>query len=663
MNQHSPPEVEESDRARGVSLPDVLDLAGEAIVVMDEEHAVVFFNKAAELVFGYGAHEIVGKPIETLIPPRFHALYRQEVEWFANGEEDSRRTFRRLRFTALRKGGGEFPVEASISMAQRNGRSTVIAVMRDISAQQELEDELRVRETQYRSIFESVSDALFVTSLDGQVVDVNPAAWRMHGYTAEEFRQLKPQDFIHPDSMPLFKEYLETVSSGKDFRARAMDVRKDGSTFHVEVLGTRFIYKGQRHVLGVVRDVTEQVEAEQLLEQGVQERTREIATLLEISQRVASTLDLETLAAALFEQIKQVVDYTGATVSLFEDDGEIVLLGSHFPADGQQKARGWRPDEPDEFAALMLDLREPLIIPDVRAADADAAAWRRIAARAGKFLDEKVHSWMAIPLSVSNRTVGMLHLTHEESGYYTAHHAKLALAVANQAAVTIENARLYRQARSLAALQERQKLARELHDSVSQALYGISLGTHTALRLLERQALPETQAVPFRQALEYNMSLVQTALAEMRSLIFELRPESLEVEGLLPVLKRRAGALGARHDVDVQATLEAEPPLSLAAKEVLYRVAQEALHNVAKHAEASHVTVSLTQENGYVMLEIRDDGSGFNVQDRFPGHLGLQSMRERVQEADGRFSVESAPGQGTTVSVWLPANAHEERGA
>lgn len=536
MNQHSPPEVEESDRARGVPLADVLDLAGEAIVVMDEEHAVVFFNKAAELVFGYEAHEIVGKPIETLIPPRFHTVYRQEVEWFANGEEDSRRTFRRLRFTALRKGGGEFPVEASISMAQRNGRSTVIAVMKDISAQQELEDELREREAQYQ-------------------------------------------------------------------------------------------------------------------------------TLLEISQRVASTLDLETLAAALFEQIKQVVDYTGATVSLFEDDGEIVLLGSHFPADGQQKARGWRSDEPDELAVLMLDLREPLIIPDVRGADADAAAWRRIAARAGKFLDEKVHSWMAIPLIVSNRTVGMLHLTHEESGYYTAHHAKLALAVANQAAVTIENARLYRQARSLAALQERQKLARELHDSVSQALYGISLGTHTALRLLEKQALPESQAVPFRQALEYNMSLVQTALAEMRSLIFELRPESLEVEGLLPALKRRVEALGARHDVDVQATLEAEPQLSLAAKEALYRVAQEALHNVAKHAEASHVTVSLTQENGYVMLEIRDDGSGFNVQDRFPGHLGLQSMRERVQEADGRFSVESAPGQGTTVSVWLPANAHEERGA
>jgi PAS domain S-box-containing protein len=126
--------------------------------------------------------------------------------------------------------------------------------------------ELAEREAQYRSIFESTSDGLFINNLEtGRMMEMNEAAARMHGYTLEEFRQLQPAQFIHPDSVHIFEEYLDNVRQGGEFRGRAVDIRKDGSHFHVEVLGTSFDYAGQRHSLAVVRDMTDQVEAQQLL--------------------------------------------------------------------------------------------------------------------------------------------------------------------------------------------------------------------------------------------------------------------------------------------------------------------------------------------------------------------------------------------------------------
>jgi signal transduction histidine kinase len=175
---------------------------------------------------------------------------------------------------------------------------------------------------------------------------------------------------------------------------------------------------------------------------------------------------------------------------------------------------------------------------------------------------------MAVPLILRDQVIGMLVLTSKEENAFRPHHATLALAIANQAAIAIENARLYEQAQELAALEERQKLARELHDSVSQALYDIALGLHTARIQLDRDPLE------LPESLDYLLSL-----AEMRALIFELRPESMEREGLVAALSRQGVALQARHDMLIQTDLCEEPALPLTAKQELYRIAQEALHN------------------------------------------------------------------------------------
>ncbi|HEX6557307.1 MAG TPA: sensor histidine kinase, partial [Ktedonobacteraceae bacterium] len=150
------------------------------------------------------------------------------------------------------------------------------------------------------------------------------------------------------------------------------------------------------------------------------------------------------------------------------------------------------------------------------------------------------------------------------------------------------------------------------------------------------------------------LSLAQAALAEMRALIFELRPESLEREGLVSALSKQGAALQARHDITVQTDLCDEPYLSLTVKQDLYRIAQEALHNTVKHAHACKVNLVLRRTESRVILEIRDDGVGFDPLGSFPGHLGLHSMQERVSHLGGRLQIESAPGQGTHLLAQVP---------
>jgi signal transduction histidine kinase len=207
---------------------------------------------------------------------------------------------------------------------------------------------------------------------------------------------------------------------------------------------------------------------------------------------------------------------------------------------------------------------------------------------------------------------------------------------------------LYAQAQELAALQERQRLARELHDSVTQTLYGISLGAHTAEEALESE--PE-QA---RAAIAYVIGLAEAGLAEMRALIFELRPDSLKTEGLVAALRRQVAVLRTRYKLTVDADLDDEPDLPLESKQALYRITQEAFHNIVKHAAASKVALRLMRKENEVILEVSDNGRGFDPRGAFPGHFGLRSMQERATNMNGTLIIESVPGQGTRIGVQVP---------
>jgi signal transduction histidine kinase len=258
-----------------------------------------------------------------------------------------------------------------------------------------------------------------------------------------------------------------------------------------------------------------------------------------------------------------------------------------------------------------------------------------------------MRAWIGVPLALKDRVIGMLMLSHRQPAHYTERHASLVGAISSQVAVAIENARLYEQAQQLAAVEERQRLARELHDSVSQALYGIALSATAA------QTLMGQEPTPARVRVDFVMSQAQAAMAEMRALIFELRPESLAEEGLVVALLKQADALAARYGLRVATELAEEPVLSLPEKEAFYRIAQEALHNVVKHAQATEVVLRLTSGTDSTVLEIGDNGVGFDASRRFPGHMGLVSFAERAASIGGQVEVDSRPGAGTRVRVSL----------
>lgn len=532
-----------------------------------------------------------------------------------------------------------------------------IRLQQDIAERQRTEAALREREAQYRSIFESTSDGLIIHDLEGHFVTGNPALSLMHGYTPEEFSQLPPTQFIHPDSQAIMEDYIEAIRAGRRFRGQFTGVRKDGSLFFAELLGVPLIYRGKPHGLSVIRDVSEQVQAYHLLETRVQERTRELSTLLEISRSIASTLELNPLLSLILDKLRDVLDYQSGTILTLEEGGFTVrayhgpqpvekVLFTKFPVD-------------NVLGEELIVRRSPVIIPDI---DEDSALARSLREASGDHFDGsgQSHSWMGIPLIVKTEVIGMLAIQHSGPNYYTPADAELAVAFANQMAVAIENARLYEKAQDLAVLQERQRLARDLHDSVSQALYGIALGTRTAQTMVSRANDGLNLQAALREPLDYVLSMAEAGLAEMRALIFELRPESLATEGLVAALGKQTAALQARHHIQVTTTFCEEPAVPLEIKEAIYRMAQEAMHNVVKHAQASQVTVTLTCQGRLLRLEVIDNGVGFDVQADFPGHLGLRSMRERVQRLRGRLIIDSRTGEGTRLVATIPVVSQSE---
>jgi signal transduction histidine kinase len=230
-------------------------------------------------------------------------------------------------------------------------------------------------------------------------------------------------------------------------------------------------------------------------------------------------------------------------------------------------------------------------------------------------------------------------------------------ALGNQIGMAVENARLYQHAEESAAAAERNRLARDLHDAVSQTLFSVSLIAEVLPRIYARDALQGAQR------LDELRQLTRGALAEMRALLLELRPTALAEANLGDLLKQLGEAVTGRARIPVDVSTEDPGPLPTEVSVALYRIAQEALNNVAKHSGATTATVIL--ESGTpgrtLRLEIRDDGSGFDPAEASTGQLGLSIMRERADAIGASLDLTSAPGSGTTVSaIWTRSDEDPE---
>gem|GEM_PF-1549520 len=266
-----------------------------------------------------------------------------------------------------------------------------------------------------------------------------------------------------------------------------------------------------------------------------------------------------------------------------------------------------------------------------------------------------LQSLLAIPLLINDEVIGTLHVVNKPGGF-TEDDTRILGLFADQAAIAIVNARLHEHTKQLAVVKERQRLARELHDSTAQVLYSVILYADAT-----RLALAADKKAEATENLQELGTLARQGIADMRLLLFRLHPPVLEDEGLVAALQARLEAIEARAGLQVDLRVEGENTLPIVIEEELYKIAQEALNNVVKHAKAEHVSVHFQFSHHHCDLTIQDDGMGFDpvTTTQGAGGLGLRSIAERVQQMGGHLLVESAPGQGTKVQVVMKTQQQE----
>jgi signal transduction histidine kinase len=266
-----------------------------------------------------------------------------------------------------------------------------------------------------------------------------------------------------------------------------------------------------------------------------------------------------------------------------------------------------------------------------------------------------MRSFLGVPIASREAVLGAFYLTDKQgASEFTAGDERLIEMLAAHAAVAIENARLYERSRELSAVEERNRLARDLHDSVVQKLFGVVLAAQSAATLLDRSPAAA------REQVERLGDLAQDAIGELRALVFQLRPAAIESDGLAAALGKHVEVLRRVHHLRIDLDAGGQARLRPGLDEEVFKIAQEALQNALRHAAAQRVEVRLREGPDAVGLEVADDGVGFDpdAPARRSHSLGLTSMEERAQALGGRLAIASAPGRGTTITLEVPVDGH-----
>ncbi len=390
------------------------------------------------------------------------------------------------------------------------------------------------------------------------------------------------------------------------------------------------------------------------LEKKVTDRTHELATINAIAARVSSSLNLNEIMADALERIMELTGMEHGIAYRIEggqdttksnkiDTGEAYLRVMAF--------RGMPPNYADlgeklplsQSAAGVAGRRGEPVIWTLAELPTESALKKRLVTLG-------VEQVIAIPLMAKGRLVGSLNLSTNHSQAYPPEQIALLKTIGQQIGVAVENAYLYEQAEQTAIAAERGRLARELHDAVTQTLFSANLIADVIPRIWKRD--PEEGM----KNLEELRQLTRGALAEMRAMLLEMRPETLERVDIKSLLSQLADAFVGRVRVPVSLDIQGDCVLTHEVKLVFYRIAQEAMNNVAKHAGSRQVDLHLICQPGQLSMLIKDDGLGFDPSTITPEHLGIAIMRERANSIGANLKIESQIGQGTTIElVWKTA--------
>jgi len=299
------------------------------------------------------------------------------------------------------------------------------------------------------------------------------------------------------------------------------------------------------------------------------------------------------------------------------------------------------------FSGQVAQTGEPLVVQDL---STDARLTRSVVKESG------FHSLAIAPLVSRGQLLGTLFVITHGHREFSQQDIELLMSIGGQIGVAVENTHLYEQAQQVAVVDERQRLARDLHDSVTQSIYSLTLLAEAGQRMIKSGDIQQAEGNQSRLG-----DIAQQALQEMRLLVYELRPQMLRSEGLVGALEQRLEAVERRAGINASMLVEVEIELPADLEEELYYISTEALNNALKHTKASEVVLSLRADEGNLILEVKDNGQGFDQElIQAKGGMGLTNMGERVEKIGGELTIQSEPGAGTMVRVIAPLKSPKD---
>jgi PAS domain S-box-containing protein len=510
------------------------------------------------------------------------------------------------------KNGTIFNVILTMSILTISSKDTIFMAVQDIFDQKRRIVTLEEKESQYRAIFNSATDAFLIFDRNGNIVEGNPQACKMYGYPYEKLITLSYKDIIHPDYLQVFEQFKVDVWTKGEFAAESKDIKKDGTVMIVEVKGAKFEYKGEKHILGILRDVTRRKQAEKALSESG-ERFRQLAENIHEVFWLSDTDKSKMLyISPAYERV-----WGKTCASLYQDPKS--YLGSIHTEDRMRvtlrQTEQTLGTYEDEYRIVRSD-----------------GSIRWIRDRAFPIRDEmgEVYRIAGIAEDITERKQ-----VEEKFLNYQKQLQSLASEL------------------SLAEERERRRIATWLHDYIGQNL------AISRIKLKTLQGNPSS--TEFSQAVEVILSFIDQTIQSVRSLTFELSPPLLYELGLGAALEWLTEKFQVQHGI----TCEFEHDNSLQFFEddmrvLIFQVVRELLINIAKHSKARKAKVSLQSKGDHVRIIVEDDGVGFDVStvnqtwEKQTYGFGLFSIRERLVPFGADFKVETSKGQGTRVILFVP---------
>jgi PAS domain S-box-containing protein len=644
--------AEEAVRAAKARFEGILDIADDAIISVDSHQRIMLFNQGAEKVFGYAQDEVIGKSLDLLIPSRFVGAHKKHVEDFAKSGEVARAMGQRRELFGRRKTMEEFPAEASISKLDLGGELVFTVILRDVTQQKRLETRLRRSEQNLAEGQHLTKTGSWILDFKTGNTDWSVETCRIFGFPdpppsphyREFWNRVRPEDREGVD-----RGLRESFETGQPRPLEYIFILPDGSRKHIETVSQPFKDEdGEFKLMGTVMDVTERKQAEDAI-RASEEWARGQADAL---ARTLDALARETSSDRVVEHVLQTitVQLEAQSSSVWLREEATGLVAFEFALEqGKFKTKS-----DSNLAAFSPSLPVDAVWPWPEVFRTGRAAWMEDIRTGPEFpwrqhvLAQGIISILIVPMIVSGKVAGVLGLCFREKRSFRTGELELAQAMANQAMLAIQLMRLSQANRESAVIAERNRMARDLHDTLAQGFTGVITQLEAA-----QGAMASADKSSVSGHIERAEKLARASLGEARRSVRAMRSRSL-VDGTLStalddLLKRMTSGTELQAELTVQGEGRPLPPDW---DEGLLRIAQESLTNTIKYAQARRFRAALHFSADTVRLQLVDDGRGFNPQVEHDG-FGLIGMRERAEQMAGTFILRSSPGQGTEIVIEL----------